>query len=378
MAHSAVQEAIADYLQRQPSASNEEVAEHVRAAVPGSSTTAASVSSVKSRLRQNGSLASGDQRALRTSALPTFSPQEPEETDDEAAARISVRYRAMERLSKRAVAGRIPALIVSGPPGLGKSYTFRQDLKESGRMRFMEVESQAEFGEDPVAWCQANGVPGVYDTISGSITAVGLYQALWYMRKGGVILLDDCDAVFAAEDALNLLKSALDSDAEHRHISWRKEARWLEEYGIPKTFLFEGSVVFLTNIDFETVIARESKMSEHYRALIDRSHYLCLTLRSQRDFMLRIRAVACGPKGMLVNQCGLTEAQGEEIMAWVEEHKMRFYNLSLRLVTQCADVYKTYVSKVESIDEYGMRSVVEVVDDEWKADVFATKTRTYS
>ena len=192
--------------------------------------------------------------------------------------------------------------------------------------------------------------------MSGSISAVGLYQALWHTRNGGILVLDDVDDVFRDETSLNLLKGALDS-SPIRTISWRKEARWLEENGIPDRFVFDGHVVFLTNIDFEAIIQSGKRDAEHYKALIDRSMYLCLTLRTRRDFMIRIRAVAQGPEGMLATQYGLTEEQGDELLDFVTDNQDKFYGLSLRLVSQIAIC---------------MRSD----PDNWKNDVEATKMRT--
>jgi hypothetical protein len=359
---------------------NEQIALFVRRTIPGTNTTAASVSSVKSRLRSEArmtggvGLAGGDGATTPSYLLPEVDPLD-DETVEEAAARISVRYRALERNAVRLVAGRVPALIVSGPPGLGKSYSFRRELISSGRLSWMDVEDQGDCGADPEDYVGSMKgpvqkdpltgemvqlpCPGLYDVISGSITAVGLYQALWNMRKGGVLMLDDVDEVFRDEVCLNLVKAALDSDPQHRHLSWRKEARWLEEYGIPKTFLFEGSVVFLTNVDFEEVIRKGHRDAEHFKALIDRSLYLCLTLRTQRDFMIRIRQVAEGPEGMLEKIHGLTPEQSAEVLDYVEENKNRFYNISLRLVGQVANAY---------MDD----------PDGWRDDIEATKMRTMS
>lgn len=358
----AVTNAIIDYLNATPAADNEAVAAHVRRTVPGSTTTAASVSSVKSRLKREGH---SFQRAPNASYVPALGEDgEPlpvlpivraqfgaaalpeadlSETLEEAKERIAVRYDAMERMTKRLVAGKVPSLIISGPPGLGKSFTVRAALAE----RFPDgPESTDEEGNETLH----------HDTVSGSISAVGLYQALWYTRNGGILVLDDVDDVFRDETALNLLKGALDS-SPIRMISWRKEARWLEENGIPDRFEFRGHVVFLTNIDFESIIQSGKRDAEHFKALIDRSMYLCLTLRTRRDFMIRIRQVAGGAEGMLVKNFGLTEEQAEEALDFVTEHQTRFYNLSLRLVGQ--------VALCMTADPVA-----------WKKDVEATKMRT--
>ena len=362
--------ALLDYLATNEYATNEQAAEHVRRTVPGCSTTAASVSSMKSRMRRDGvrafdrapshesafafdrasaspddhvRVASRPTQQFGVAALPEFDPSE---TIDESKHRIAVRYDAMERMSERAVHGRVPSLVISGPPGLGKSWTVNNAL----RRRFPEGQMavDAEGAE--------TGVRN-YDRVSGSISAVGLYQALYHCREtGSVLVLDDVDDVFRDETALNLLKGALDS-SRVRTIGWRKEARWLEENGIPDRFDFAGSVVFLTNIDFETLIASGRRDAEHFKALIDRSMYLCLTLRTRRDFMIRIRQVSEGERGMLATEYGLDAVACEEVLEFIAEHQSRFYNLSLRLVGQ--------VAMCRAADPTS-----------WRGDVEATKMRT--
>lgn len=357
----AVTNAILDYLNANPAADNEAVATHVRRVVPSATTTAASVSSVKSRLKRDGHQfqrapaaaysghpdAAGDAQPavfvrpqFGAAALPE---SDPAETLEEAKQRIAVRYDAMERMTRRLVAGKVPSLIISGPPGLGKSHTVRQALAE----RFPDgPETTDEEGNETLH----------HDTVSGSISAVGLYQALWYTRNGGILVLDDVDDVFRDETALNLLKGALDSSPV-RTISWRKEARWLEENCIPDRFEFRGHVVFLTNIDFESIIQSGKRDAEHFKALIDRSMYLCLTLRTRRDFMIRIRRVSEGDDGMLAANYGLTQEEADEVLDFVTENQTRFYNLSLRLVGQ--------VALCRAADPVA-----------WKKDVEATKMRT--
>jgi hypothetical protein len=323
-----IQEFVRDYVMRNPHASNEEIAAACRRAIPGSSTTAQSVSSIKSRLKADG-----------REALPWVGEVEAEtdETVEEAARRISVRYGALERMTLRLALGQMPSLIVSGPPGLGKSWTMRQALTAA--------ETEPAFDGRVVQW------------IGGASSAVGLYKALWDCHNGGIIVLDDCDDVFRDEVSLNLLKVALDSSPQ-RLVSWRREAPWMGD-DIPDVFDFQGHVCFITNIDFEAAIDTGRASAEHFKALIDRSMYLCLTLRTRRDFMIRIRDVAAGPGGMLVQSFGLDVAQSEEVLAFVEDNKERFYNLSLRLCGQIA-------------------ICMRADPDGWREDIEATKMRTLS
>jgi hypothetical protein len=297
---------------------------------PGSATTPASVSSIKSRAGLR------TPRNLDEEAMPWVGDVEGDdkETLEEAERRIAVRYSALERMADRLVLGEIPSLIVSGPPGLGKSYTMRRAIDQHG-------------SDDRVM-----------DWVGGSISNVGLYKALWNCSKGGTLVLDDCDDVFRDEVSLNLLKVALDSSKE-RVVSWRKESTWLITDEIPDRFDFQGHVCFITNIDFEAAIETGRKSAEHFKALIDRSMYLCLTLRTHRDFMIRIRTVAAGDDGMLVRHFGLTADQAAEAIAFIDDNKARFYNLSLRLCAQIA--------------------ICMLADPEgWREDIEATKMRTLS
>lgn len=278
-----------------------------------------------------------------------------EETLAEAARRIALKYDAMERLAVRIVNGQLPSLIISGPPGMSKSHTLEWALRNSRRIRFEVgmLDGLEDFGATLL-----DDTTEFYDKISGGCSAPGLYHALWNMRNGGLVLLDDCDSIFDDPDARNLVKLATDS-SEERRLSWRKRSSWLMDHGISKDFVFNGHMVFLTNIDFEQVIKRNPKDVEHFKALIDRAHYLCLTLRTQRDFMIRIRAVSEGENGMLRRVYGFTPEQTATALDFIEHHKMRFYNLSLRLVCHVAQT-------MLADPEY------------WQADCEATKMKTGS
>ena len=258
---------------------------------------------------------------------PQSSASASTESDTERLERITRQYTTLDRLATRIISGQLPSLIISGPPGLGKTYSVERALQTSGKD---------------------------HDIIRGSISAVGLYRALYEQRNGGVVVLDDCDAVFRDEEALNLLKIALDS-SDKRTLSWRKLARWLEDLDIPTSFDFQGSVVFCTNLDFEAEINRGSKMAIHYQALVDRSLYLSLTLRTIQDYLCRIRQVVI-TEGQF-EQRGLTPEEAEDTMVWVETHANKFYTLSIRSALQVA--------------------ACRLMDAEnWPDDVVATKLRT--
>lgn len=347
-------------VQNDPTLTNDQVAEAVQRQVPGATTSAASVSSVKSKAKRDGLLQAAP---AATSFIPSSSPMSLSEAeaddvtpeDFEARSdRIRKRYDALERMSHRVASGGLPALIVSGPPGLGKSYTVEKTLKDQGLIDISTLTTE----EVENSWEQEliEGETGerMFDILCGSISQVGLYLALWNLRKGGVLVLDDCDDVFRDETCLNLLKAVLDS-SDIRRVSYRKKAAWMDEYNVPTSFEFGGSVVFCTNVDFEGAIAKGSNMASHFSALIDRSLYLSLTMRTREDFLVRLHHVAI-EDGMLVRN-GLSEDQADEVMVFILAHVDRFYGLSLRLVHQIA-------------------ICIKADPENWQEDVRATKMRT--
>lgn len=367
-----VQQTIVAYKNAHQAATPEEIAKYVKKMIPGAKTTPGSVACTLNRAGIRAGAMFGDKK--KKEALPTFDvtktakpkDDEPQESDEEARERILLRYEAMERLAPRVIDGKLRSLIISGPPGVSKGYTVTEAFQRSGRRRHDGVSNvggggpmfvtadgkMLEYGEERLPEHELH--PGYYDHISGSCSAVGLYHALWNMRNGGVLFLDDCDSVFDDPDARNCLKIATDTTKE-RLVSWRKNSAWLEDYGIEKTFDFKGQIIFISNIDFEEVVRRDGRDAEHFKALIDRAAYLCLTIRSARDFMIVIDWKAAGENGFLHKT--LDQKQINVLMAFVKEHQNKFYNLSLRLVGQIAEQM--------------------LADPEhWQRDVLATKCRT--
>jgi DNA polymerase III delta prime subunit len=334
--YGSIKEYVLDVLKEQPNTDNETLAGMCRKMFRGASTTAASISSIKSNARRSGELEKTQVEELEAEELMDADTPE---TDEEILARIKKRFDAMDRMAHGVMMGVVPALIGAGPPGLGKSFSIE-----------MALEKRKEEAEEA-------GFEFAHDYITGAISPVGLYISAWnHKEKGNVIVLDDCDSIFADEDSLNLLKAMLDSSSK-RFLSWRKKSKWLEDYGIDDNFEFKGSVIFLSNLDFEKKIASGKGYAVHFAALMDRCLYLHLSIRTIRDSMIRIRQVVY-EEGMLASY-GLEKPEIDEIMDYVWENRKRFYHLSLRLIHQIA--------------------LLQIADPvNWRADVEMTKMRADS
>jgi hypothetical protein len=249
-----------------------------------------------------------------------------EESDEEIVERIRDRFDMLKDMTKAVKKGDVRAMIVSGPPGVGKSHGVEEVL-------------------DRYAMMEQLGAGKTHEVIKGATSAIGLYCKLYKMAdKGKVVVFDDCDSIFADELSLNILKAALDSK-KTRTIHWNTDSFKLRNEGVPDSFRFEASAIFITNLKFDKV---KGKLREHLEALESRCHYMDLTIDSDKDKILRIKQVV--QDGML-DAYDLDDEVKEEIMEFVDANKKRLRELSLRTVLKVADLAMSFPDKWEAFAE---------------------------
>jgi hypothetical protein len=229
------------------------------------------------------------------------------ETDEEIEQKLTDRFEILSDMTNAAIDGDVRALIVSGPAGLGKSFTVEKALE---------------------AW-DPNATS--HRIVKGYVKAPALYKLLYQHRgAGSVLVFDDADDVFLDETAIGLLKAALDT-TDRRIISYMTEGSLVDEESaerLPKSFEFRGTVVFITNYDFDAMIDRGSKIAPHLSALVSRAHYIDLAMKTQRDYLIRIRQVV--KQGLLKN-IGLSDDAQDDVVQFIEKNASRLRELSLRM-----------------------------------------------
>jgi hypothetical protein len=242
------------------------------------------------------------------------------ETEEEVMARIRERFDILHEMTKATISGDIRAMIVSGPPGVGKSFGVEQ-----------EIEKACLFDK-------LSGKRLRAEVVKGSATPIGLYQTLYkYSDKNCVVVFDDCDAILVDDIALNLLKGALDS-GKKRKISWLSESSALRREGIPDSFEFKGSAIFITNLKFDKM--KSQKLKDHLDALQSRCHYLDLTLDTMRDKILRIKQIASD--GVLFADYDFEQETQDEIIDFMNANQERVREMSLRMAIKIADLRKSF------------------------------------
>jgi hypothetical protein len=249
------------------------------------------------------------------------------ETDEEIVDRLRERFQILTDMTKAVKQGLVRAMIVSGPPGVGKSFGVEEVLQKDDLFNTLAEKKPK------------------YEIVKGAMSAIGLYAKLYeFSKKGNVVVFDDCDSILMEDLSLNILKGALDS-SKRRFISWNTDSRILRSEGIPDRFEFCGAAIFITNIKFEHV--RSKKLRDHLDALESRCHYIDLQMDTNREKILRIKQIV--KDGMLDDRDGLTPIAKDEVVDFIIAKQDKLRELSLRMVLKVADLRESFPSNWQAM-----------------------------
>ena len=252
------------------------------------------------------------------------------ETDDEIKTRLRERFDILDEMTRAVKKGDVRAMIVTGPPGVGKSHGVETVLAK----------------HDVFATVAQNEKLKKYEVVKGAMSAIGLYKKLYeFQDKKCILVFDDCDSVLLDDLSLNILKAALDS-SKKRMIHWNTDSRLLRSEGVPNSFEFKGGAIFITNIKFENV--KSKKLKDHLEALESRCHYLDLTIDTEREKVLRIKQIV--EDGILVDY-EFKPWDVDELLDFIDNNKKKLRELSLRMVLKLADLKKSFPDRWTRVAE---------------------------
>jgi len=253
------------------------------------------------------------------------------ETDEEILDRLRIRFGILDDMTRAVKRGDVRAMIVTGPPGVGKSFGVEKVLSKHDVMADIAQDSKLKK----------------YEIVKGAMSAIGLYSKLYnYSDKKCILVFDDCDSVLLDDLSLNILKAALDT-SKRRMIHWNTDSRLLRSEGVPNSFEFKGGAIFITNIKFDHV--KSKKLQDHLEALESRCHYLDLTIDTEREKVLRIKQVVT-EHGML-DSYDLSDEAKLDVVNFVDEYKARMRELSLRTVLKVADLRVSFPDTWRAVAE---------------------------
>jgi hypothetical protein len=243
---------------------------------------------------------------------------QPKPSDEELARidrDIRTTFRVLDRVTDGIVTGDVRGLLLTGTKGIGKTEAIERKLRVA-----------EQKGEVKTNW------------IGGTMSGIVLYQELYSFRKPGqVLVLDDCDNIFFDNEPLNILKHALDTK-DVRNISWKKESSILAANDVPTQFEYEGSMIFLSNMNMLKEINSGSKLAAHFDALVNRTMWIDTGIHNRWEVMVRIKQIVFSNSFM--NEQRISSDEVEEMVMWIEDHINHVHSLSIRTVVQLAKMIR--------------------------------------
>lgn len=260
---------------------------------------------------------------IATGGVPTTSSA-PVAAPVESRFSINERFGFVSDMVTMLARGDQASVVVTGPGGLGKSFTVTKALADIGMTDVSLV--------DDFAVGSTLNTKKSFRVIKGYSTPKGLYRTL-YENREGVIVFDDCDSVLKDPTSLNLLKGALDSYSR-RIISWRADMRDEE---LPTSFEFKGRVVFISNLSSTQID----------QAIITRSMAVDLTMTSDQK-VERMRHLL--DSGEFMPE--FDKVHKVDAMNLIDSLKDKVKELSLRTLIQVTKIRKSAGSNWRNLAEY--------------------------
>jgi len=225
------------------------------------------------------------------------------------------RFGMLDKLTRGCISNDIRSMIVVGAPGVGKTFTVETILENTPDLK--------------------------YEIVKGGLSAVELYKMGYRNRRpGSVVIIDDADSIFSDEEGLSILKAMCDSSSTRR-VSWLKDSSTLREDEVPQTYDFQGSFIFISNIDFQRYIdTGGNKYVVHFEALMSRSLYLDLRVHDRQAISLWVEHVAT--HGKMFAKENVSEAVGRDILAFLKKNRDDLREYSLRTAVKLCGLAKSH------------------------------------
>ena len=224
-------------------------------------------------------------------------------------AKLDRQYNSVAGYIKNIANGEYRALIVNGPPGVGKSAMVGKFL------------AQHKTGSQKI--------------VSGHMTLLSLYHALYQHKEAGqVLVLDDVDSVFSKVEGLNILKAVMDTTAQ-RTVNWESTTAMLNALGLPTRFNFNGGVILITNVGFGGAV---TKQLAHLNALKDRSYCIPIADGGSQSAYKQIAYMVY--RQNMLKDYNFKDEVIAELLDYIKVNLDNLYTVSLRTMIKLAEVYR--------------------------------------
>jgi hypothetical protein len=239
---------------------------------------------------------------------------------------INKRFEFLEKAVRMVATGVQSSVVVSGSGGLGKSHSVKKALTDCGLRDLSSALASSEEGS-------IVNRSRSFVFVKGFSTAKNLYRQL-FENNDSIIVFDDCDSILKDPVAQNVLKAALDS-YDTRIISWGAESRGDDD--LPRSFIFTGRVIFITNMTMDRVD----------QAIRSRSITIDVSMTTQ-EMVDRMRVIAESDDFLPT----IEPSVKIEALNFINRNKDKMKEISLRTLITVSKIVATNPEGYEEFAEY--------------------------
>jgi hypothetical protein len=269
--------------------------------------------------RLNGQPATSDIRvfdAQRQENPTAFAPVDDTPVVKRIAFSLQEKFRFYALYTDMVLGRNSRAMVVPGPPGVGKSFLLKQALKRYNLKDCRAFVDQAKEDEKHIS------LYGDYIIFKGKMTPKAFFRILFEYRKN-IIVLDDCD-ILDDPDVVNVAKGALDNGGDGM-VTWAtNKSGEMRDMDLPETFKFEGKVINLTNL----------KASQLDSAIRSRA-WIADLWGSVEEIFGYMRGILAGPTDLGQKY---TKKEIFDALDCMYENRAICSEVSFRMLEQCVEV----------------------------------------
>ena len=123
----------------------------------------------------------------------------------------------------------------------------------------------------------------------------------------------------------------------------------LHEAGLLEGFFtrLKRDIKRLSDKKIQKIIDKGNKLAPHLAAIVSRSHYIDLAMKTRRDYFIRIKQVV--KEGLLKKGKGLNQREENKVVRFIENNQDNLREMSLRVALKLADIIKKHPRQFEEI-----------------------------
>lgn len=178
--------------------------------------------------------------------------------------------------------------------------------------------------------------------VNGTCSAINLYVKLYEMRHSdSVLVIDDTDALLKDNDCLDILRAALDSADSKTTVNYEKMSNALRKQDIPNNFVFNGTVVMISNMHINVRNVKSDK-EEAMLAVRNRCTYIKAGFEHDSWEIESIKFFHNNNAIMCFKTHAMSEKASQEIIDFFVTNAENFARISFRMLDACCVYYNEF------------------------------------